>query len=48
MLQLAEFHAIAQVPAKPKKPSLKERKQKLLTFLQGDLLLILFAYNFSF
>ncbi|XP_014518598.1 histone-lysine N-methyltransferase ATX5 [Vigna radiata var. radiata] len=34
MLQLAEFHAIAQVPAKPKKPSLKERKQKLLTFLQ--------------
>ncbi|KAG5031527.1 hypothetical protein JHK82_015131 [Glycine max] len=34
MLQLAEFHATAQVPAKPKKPSLKERKQKLLTFLQ--------------
>ncbi|CAJ1974389.1 unnamed protein product [Sphenostylis stenocarpa] len=34
MLQLAEFHAIAQVPTKPKKPSLKERKQKLLTFLQ--------------
>ncbi|XP_020211355.1 histone-lysine N-methyltransferase ATX5 [Cajanus cajan] len=34
MLQLAEFHATAQVSAKPKKPSLKERKQKLLTFLQ--------------
>ncbi|KAG5019196.1 hypothetical protein JHK87_015051 [Glycine soja] len=38
MLQLAEFHATAQVPAKPKKPSLKERKQKLLTFLQGGAL----------
>ena len=36
MLQLAEFHATAQVPTKPKKPSLKERKHKLLTFLQGD------------
>ncbi|KAL2657688.1 hypothetical protein AAZX31_04G217200 [Glycine max] len=34
MLQLAEFHATAQVPTKPKKPSLKERKHKLLTFLQ--------------
>ncbi|RDX68313.1 Histone-lysine N-methyltransferase ATX5, partial [Mucuna pruriens] len=34
MLQLAEFHATAQVSVKPKKPSLKERKQKLLTFLQ--------------
>ncbi|XP_061356155.1 histone-lysine N-methyltransferase ATX4-like isoform X2 [Gastrolobium bilobum] len=34
MLQLAEFHAKAVVSIKPKKPSLKERKQKLLTFLQ--------------
>ncbi|KAK7384998.1 hypothetical protein VNO78_30705 [Psophocarpus tetragonolobus] len=34
MLQLAEFHANAVVSVKPKKPSLKERKQKLLTFLQ--------------
>lgn len=36
MLQLAEYHANASVPAKPpKKPSIKERKQKLLAFLQG-------------
>ncbi|KAI4337961.1 hypothetical protein L6164_016322 [Bauhinia variegata] len=34
MLQLAEFHANALVSVKPKKPSSKERKQKLLTFLQ--------------
>ncbi|KAJ7959332.1 Histone-lysine N-methyltransferase [Quillaja saponaria] len=35
MLQLAEFHENALVSAKPpKKPSMKERKQKLLTFLQ--------------
>ncbi|XP_027339578.1 histone-lysine N-methyltransferase ATX5 isoform X2 [Abrus precatorius] len=34
MLQLAEFHASALVSVKPKKPSLKERKQKLLTFLR--------------
>ncbi|KAL2318129.1 hypothetical protein Fmac_032005 [Flemingia macrophylla] len=34
MLQLADFHANAVVSVKPKKPSLKERKQKLLTFLQ--------------
>ncbi|MED6159547.1 Histone-lysine N-methyltransferase atx5, variant 3 [Stylosanthes scabra] len=34
MLQLAEVHANAQVSVKPKKPSLKERKQKLLAFLQ--------------
>ncbi|XP_061345692.1 histone-lysine N-methyltransferase ATX4-like isoform X2 [Gastrolobium bilobum] len=34
MLQLAEFHANALVSVKPKKSSLKERKQKLLTFLQ--------------
>ncbi|XP_015971544.1 histone-lysine N-methyltransferase ATX5 [Arachis duranensis] len=34
MLQLAEFHSNAVVSIKPKKPSLKERKQKLLTFLQ--------------
>lgn len=35
MLQVAEFHANAQVSSKPKKPSLKERKQKLLAFLKG-------------
>ncbi|KAH1193268.1 Histone-lysine N-methyltransferase ATX4 [Glycine max] len=34
MLQVAEFHANAVVSVKPKKPSFKERKQKLLTFLQ--------------
>ncbi|KAK2399203.1 histone-lysine N-methyltransferase ATX3 [Trifolium repens] len=34
MLQLAEFHAKAIVSAKPKRPSSKARKQKLLTFLQ--------------
>ncbi|KAG4912201.1 hypothetical protein JHK84_052663 [Glycine max] len=35
MLQVAEFHANAVVSVKPKKPSFKERKQKLLTFLQA-------------
>jgi hypothetical protein len=35
MLQLAEFHAKAIVSAKPKRPSTKARKHKLLTFLQG-------------
>ncbi|XP_019417418.1 PREDICTED: histone-lysine N-methyltransferase ATX5-like [Lupinus angustifolius] len=34
MLKLAEFHAKAVVSVKPKKPSLKERKHKLLTFLR--------------
>ncbi|KAE9587241.1 putative histone-lysine N-methyltransferase transcription regulator PHD family [Lupinus albus] len=34
MLRLAESHAKAVVTAKPRKPSLKERKQKLLTFLR--------------
>ncbi|PNX96211.1 histone-lysine N-methyltransferase ATX4-like protein, partial [Trifolium pratense] len=34
MLQLAEFHAKAIVSVKPKRPSSKARKQKLLTFLQ--------------
>ncbi|PRQ60412.1 putative histone-lysine N-methyltransferase transcription regulator PHD family [Rosa chinensis] len=35
MLQLAEFHENALVSIKPpKRPSIKERKQKLLTFLQ--------------
>ncbi|KAF7816697.1 histone-lysine N-methyltransferase ATX5 [Senna tora] len=34
MLQLAEFHENALVSVKPRKPSLKERKRKLLTFLQ--------------
>ncbi|KAF4399099.1 hypothetical protein G4B88_023693 [Cannabis sativa] len=35
MLQLAEYHATALVSTKPKKPSMKERKHKLLAFLQG-------------
>ncbi|KEH35451.1 histone-lysine N-methyltransferase ATX5 isoform X2 [Medicago truncatula] len=34
MLKVAECHAKTQVSVKPKKPSLKERKQKLLTFLK--------------
>ncbi|XP_027353338.1 histone-lysine N-methyltransferase ATX5-like isoform X2 [Abrus precatorius] len=34
MLQLAEFHANAVASVKPKRPSLKEKKQKLLTLLQ--------------
>ncbi|XP_024024188.1 histone-lysine N-methyltransferase ATX4 isoform X1 [Morus notabilis] len=35
MLQLAEYHESALVSAKPaKRPSMKERKQKLLAFLQ--------------
>ncbi|PON72089.1 43kDa postsynaptic protein [Parasponia andersonii] len=39
MLQLAEYHATALVSVKPpKKPSMKERKQKLLAFLQGGAL----------
>lgn len=49
MLQLAEFHANALVSVKPKKPSLKERKQKLLAFLQGAHLLLPFCvqlFNF--
>lgn len=44
MLQLAEFHANAQVSVKSKKPSLKERKQKLLAFLQGTTLPLTFVY----
>ncbi|KAM7273153.1 hypothetical protein ACFE04_027817 [Oxalis oulophora] len=38
MLQLAEYHANVQVSSKPKRPPIKERKQKLLTFLQGGAL----------
>ncbi|EXB84230.1 Histone-lysine N-methyltransferase ATX5 [Morus notabilis] len=39
MLQLAEYHESALVSAKPaKRPSMKERKQKLLAFLQGGAL----------
>ncbi|GLU12015.1 hypothetical protein SLE2022_287240 [Rubroshorea leprosula] len=35
MLQLAEYHSNATAPVKPlKRPSIKERKQKLLAFLQ--------------
>lgn len=36
MLQLADYHENALISVKPpKKPSIKERKQKLLAFLQG-------------
>lgn len=36
MLQIAEYHANGLVSvAPPKRPSVKARKQKLLTFLQG-------------
>ncbi|KAB1205032.1 Histone-lysine N-methyltransferase ATX3 [Morella rubra] len=39
MLQLADYHENALVTVRPpKKPSIKERKQKLLTFLQGGAL----------
>ncbi|GAB4826227.1 hypothetical protein Ancab_009092 [Ancistrocladus abbreviatus] len=34
MLQMAEYHAHGLASAKPKKPSMKVRKQKLLSFLQ--------------
>lgn len=45
MVQLAEYHASALVSAKPpKRPSIKERKQKLLAFLQG----MVFFSNFFF
>lgn len=41
MLQLAEYHENAIVSSKPpKRPSIKERRQKLLTFLQGIFVLI--------
>lgn len=40
MLKVAECHAKTQVSVKPKKPSLKERKQKLLTFLKGTFFLL--------
>lgn len=35
MMQLAEYHARAVSTKHPKRPSIKERKQKLLIFLQG-------------
>ena len=36
MLQVAEYHARSVVSVNPvKRPSLKARKQKLLSFLQG-------------
>ncbi|KAK7851434.1 histone-lysine n-methyltransferase atx3 [Quercus suber] len=39
MLQLADYHENALISVKPpKKPSIKERKQKLLAFLQGGAL----------
>lgn len=38
MLQLAEYHANATASSKPpKRPSIRERKQKLLAFLRGIL-----------
>lgn len=37
MLQLAENHEKGLASTKPKRPSMKERKQKLLAFLQGML-----------
>jgi branched-subunit amino acid transport protein AzlD len=46
MLQVAEYHANALVSAKPKKPSLKERKHKLLTFLKGTPFLLPCLHNF--
>lgn len=47
MLQLAEYHANTVVSAKPpKRPSMKERKQKLLAFLQGTFFLLgLYFYD---
>lgn len=48
MLQLAEFHENALVSVKPpKRPSIKERKQKLLTFLQGIFVLFFGPYEFT-
>lgn len=44
MLQLAEFHANAVVSGKPKQPSLKDRKHKLLTFLQGTFQILPFLH----
>ena len=40
MLQVAEDHDNSFVPVNPpKRPSIRERRQKLLTFLQGIALL---------
>jgi len=42
---MAEYHAQAAASAKaPKKPSMKLRKQKLLSFLQGMVVLQIFSY----
>lgn len=39
MLEMAEYHSRSVVPTKAlKRPSIKVRKQKLLTFLQGHFL----------
>lgn len=35
MLQLAEYHESVVSVKHPKRPSMKERRQKLLAFLQG-------------
>lgn len=35
MLQVAEYHATVVSVKHPKRPSMKERRQKLLAFLQG-------------
>jgi hypothetical protein len=39
MMQIADYHARAVSTKPPKRPLIKERKQKLLAFLQGMLLL---------
>ena len=35
MMKLAEFHANATAAKPPKRPSIKQRKQRLLSFLRG-------------
>lgn len=35
MMKLAEFHANATAGKPPKRPSIKQRKQRLLSFLRG-------------
>lgn len=48
MLQVAEYHARTAVPFKSlKRPSIKVRRQKLLTFLQGISFLDFFIFYSS-
>lgn len=45
MLKVAEYHDNGFVPVNPpKRPSIRERRQKLLTFLQG-IALLLYIFN---